>query len=157
MRTRRLDPLGGLAVLWGAASAGVIVVNGARLFNSYFMNALAPLAMLAAWLLAHALRGSRLRPVVVAATAVLMITLLVQRNYPARVFHWADRRFRATAWPGQTGNTYLERFGGYATNRGYSARANLELADYIRPTHRRTSACSSLASTAPASISRATG
>ena len=26
--------------LWGAASAGVIVVNGARLFNSYFMQAL---------------------------------------------------------------------------------------------------------------------
>ena len=30
-----------------------------------------------------------------------------------------------------TRNAYLERFGGYATNRGYSARANLELAEYI--------------------------
>ena len=27
---------------------------------------------------------------------------------------------------------YLERFGGYATGRGYSARANEELAEYVR-------------------------
>src|SRR6266568_2409951 len=35
-RTRRLPPIAGLAVLWGAAGAVVMIVNGARLFNSYF-------------------------------------------------------------------------------------------------------------------------
>ena len=29
-------------------------------------------------------------------------------------------------------NAYLERFGGYGNNRGYSARANAELAEYVR-------------------------
>ena len=130
VRTRRIDPLGGLAILWGAASAGVIVVNGARLFNSYFMNALPPLAVLTAWLLAHALRGSRLRPIVVVGTAIWMLSLLVQRNYPARVMHWATADFAQLRGRGES-NAYLERFGGYATNRGYSARANLELAEYI--------------------------
>src|SRR5690606_4149066 len=52
-RRRRLPPLAGLTIIWGAAATLVIVVNGARLFNSYFMQALPPLAILAAWLLAE--------------------------------------------------------------------------------------------------------
>ncbi len=37
-RTRRLPPLASLAVLWGAAAAIAIMVNGMWLFNSYFIQ-----------------------------------------------------------------------------------------------------------------------
>jgi len=45
-RARRLPPAAGLAVIWGGAAVLVIVVNGARLFNSYFIQALPPVALL---------------------------------------------------------------------------------------------------------------
>ena len=72
LRRRSLPPLAGLAVLWGAAATLVIVVNGARLFNTYFIQPLAPLALLAAWLLVEAARESRPRRIVAAATMALM-------------------------------------------------------------------------------------
>ena len=50
-------PCSGLAVFWGGAAALVIIVNGARLFNTYFIQAFAPLAVLAAWLLVDARRA----------------------------------------------------------------------------------------------------
>ena len=40
VRRRRLSPLAGLALIWGGAAALVIIVNGARLFNTYFIQAL---------------------------------------------------------------------------------------------------------------------
>jgi hypothetical protein len=130
-RTRRLPPLAGLAVIWGAAAAFVIVVNGARLFNSYFINAFPPLALLGAWLVFEAARGSRLRRGVVLATAALMVMLLLQRHYPARVFGSASDDFNYLR--GRTSEaTYLDDFGGYGDRRGYSARANTELARYVR-------------------------
>ena len=45
-------------MLWGAAAALVIMVNGARLFNTYFIQAFAPLAVLAAWLIVDRARAS---------------------------------------------------------------------------------------------------
>ena len=130
-RRRRLPPAAGLAVLWGGASAMVIAVNGAWLFNSYFIQAFAPLALLAAWLLAEAARTSTVHRVVAIATVVLMAVLLIQRGYVERVSTWAGAdlamlrgRIERTA--------YLERFGGYNNDRGYSARANEELAAYVR-------------------------
>jgi hypothetical protein len=131
VRNRRLPPAAGLAVLWGGAATLVIVVNGARLFNSYFIQALAPLALLGAWFLVDAARGSRLRRLAGAATAVLMAVLLLQRNSPARVLDWARADFdmlRGATPPA----AYLERFGGYGNGRGYSARANAELSAYVR-------------------------
>jgi hypothetical protein len=131
LRTRSIPPLAALAVVWGAAAALVIVVNGARLFNSYFINAHAPLAILGAWFLGDAWRGSRARGAIAAATAVLMCALLVQRGYGERVFGRA--RMDLEALRGRTDwQSYLEAYGGYANDRGYSARANAELADYIR-------------------------
>lgn len=144
VRRRRLPPLPGLALFWGAAAALVIIVNGARLFNSYFINALPPLALMGAWLLTptaapaavgQGARVRRVRQLLAVGTAILMVVLLVQRNYPARVASWmtADLAvLRGTLDQGQ----YLERFGGYANERGYSARAHDELARYI---HERTS------------------
>jgi hypothetical protein len=131
VRRRTLDALAGLAVLWGAAAALVIVVNGARLFNTYFIQALAPLAVLAAWLLAERPRHSVAWRVVSAATAALMLMMLVQRHYVARVYEFAHADLA-----GMRGvidrSTYLDRFGGYGNDRGYSARANEELANYVR-------------------------
>ena len=105
--------------------------NGARLFNSYFIQALPPLALLGAWLLTESARASRPRRAIAAAAAIIMAILLVQRGYAARVLHWT-----AADWGVLRGaldrTTYLERFGGYANQRGYSARANAELAAYVR-------------------------
>lgn len=130
-RTRRLSPIAGLAVIWGAAAALVIIVNGARLFNSYFIQALPPLAVLATWVLTESSRASRLRRAIAIATGVLMLVVVGHRQYPARVLDWtlADLdvlRGRVDRM------TYLERFGGYANGRGYSARANTEVAAYLR-------------------------
>ena len=107
----------------------MIVVNGARLFNSYFMNALPPLARaaaLAARSTPSAVRG-RARSSSLEQPSGCR-SLLVQRNYsgPRDALGGAD--FAQLRGRGDS-NAYLERFGGYATNRGYSARANLELAD----------------------------
>jgi 4-amino-4-deoxy-L-arabinose transferase-like glycosyltransferase len=128
-RKRRLSPLAGLAVLWGAAVALVILVNGIRMYNSYFVQAFAPLALFAAWLFTEAARRAHKPAAVVAA--VLMLALVVQRQYPVRVLTAAaadmDVLRGRIDW-----NTYLEMFGGYANNRGHSSRANAELAEYVR-------------------------
>jgi len=130
-RDRRLPPVAGLAIAWGGAAALVIIVNGARLFNSYFIQTFAPLALLGAWFLADALRGAPVRRMVALATIAVMALLLVQRGYGPRVFGWARADLDALRGR-EDRNTYFERFGGYGNNRGYSARANAELADYVR-------------------------
>ena len=127
---RRLDPLPALAIAWGAAAAVAIYANGAWLFNAYFSQALAPLAVLAAWLLAGAWKGRGIHRGAAWAAALLMLALLVSRNYPARVL--AAAQANAGALLGRVERvTYLERFGGYANNRGYSARANDELRSFL--------------------------
>ena len=129
--TRRLDPLPAMAIAWGGAAAVAIYANGAWLFNSYFSQALAPLAILSAWLLAGA-RGNRPSHRFAAwAAAALMLVLLLTRAYPARVLSVAAADLNELL--GRTDHSaYLERFGGYANGRGYSARANGELVSYIR-------------------------
>ena len=118
-------------MIWGAAAAAVIAVNGARLFNSYFIQAVPPLAVLATWTLTEATRGSRPRRIAAIATGVLMLVVLGQRNYAARVLE--STRADLDALRGRVDRlVYLERFGGYANKRGYSARANAELAAHVR-------------------------
>jgi hypothetical protein len=130
-RTRRAPALAGLAMIWGAAAALVIVVNGARLYNIYFITAFAPLALIGAWVLAGWTRESSGRRNIAFATMGVMAVLLVQRHYVAKVFDWAGANYQVLRG-GIDRAAYLERFGGYATGRGYSARANAELADYVR-------------------------
>jgi hypothetical protein len=65
------------------------------------------------------------------ATAILMLALLVQRHYVARVYEWAEADL-AVMRGVLDRSTFLDRFGGYGNDRGYSARANDELASYIR-------------------------
>lgn len=130
-RRRSLGPLAGLTVIWGAAAALVIVVNGARLFNSYFIQALAPLSLLAAWVLTESARASRPRRAIAVVTGVLMIVVLLQRHYPAKVFGSARADFDVLRGRADA-TAYLEGFGGYDNRRGYSARANSEVAAYVR-------------------------
>jgi hypothetical protein len=130
-RKKSIAALPGLAVLWGGTAALVIIVNGARLFNSYFIQAFAPLAILAAWLLGQAARGPFARQAVSMGTAALMLFVLWDRHYPAKVYEWAQADLDVMR--GRIDRpTYLDRFGGYANDRGYSARANDELATYVR-------------------------
>ncbi len=130
VRRRSIGALPGLAVLWGGAAALVIVVNGVRLFNTYFIQAFAPLAVLATWLLVER-RASLSGRVTGLATAALMLALLVQGHYPTRVYEWAQADLAVMR--GQLDRTaFLDRFGGYGNDRGYSARANDELATYVR-------------------------
>lgn len=130
-RRRTLDALAGLAVIWGGAAALVIVVNGARLFNTYFIQPFAPLALLATWLLVARARVSSGARLISLVTAAVMVMLLVQRHYVARVYEFIEAdlgMMRGTI----DRPAYLEKFGGYGNDRGYSARANEELAAYIR-------------------------
>jgi hypothetical protein len=131
LREKRLPPLPALAVIWGAACVAVIVVNGARLFNSYFIQALPPLSLLGSWVLATAFRGQARSRALGAGLVFVMAMLLVQRDYAGRVFGTFATDMRVLT--GQMDRSqYLERFGGYGNGRGYSARANTELAEYIR-------------------------
>lgn len=131
VRRRRLDPLSGLAVCWGGTAALVIVVNGARLFNTYFIQAFAPLAILAAWLVVDRGRASRGARVLSFITAMLMLVILVDRHYLARVYEFAAADL-AVMRGTLDRSAFLDLFGGYGNDRGYSARANEELAAYIR-------------------------
>ena len=131
LRTRRLPPMAGLAVIWGGAAALVIVVNGARLFNSYFTQAYPPLAVLAIWMLFQWAPRVPWRRAAAVGTALLALVILVRRDYVGRVIETTSADVAALS--GRIDRTsYLERFGGYDNNRGYSARAIAELADYIR-------------------------
>ncbi len=130
-RSRRCSPLAGLALLWGASGTMVIVVNGMYLFNSYFLQLFAPLALMTAWVIVEAPRTSQAYRWVRAGTLTAMFVLLAVRNYPAQI--WENASADARSLLGRVDRAaYLERFGGYANARGYSARANTELADYVR-------------------------
>ena len=129
--SKRLEPLPALAIAWGAAAAVAIYANGAWLFNAYFSQALAPLAILAAWLVAGLWHGPAWRRGLASLAALLMVALLVTRGYPARVWSWSKTDVDALV--GRLDRvSHLERFGGYANARGYSARANDELVTYLR-------------------------
>jgi 4-amino-4-deoxy-L-arabinose transferase-like glycosyltransferase len=132
VRRRPLDPLASLAIWWGAAAALTIAVQGVRLYSTYFIQAFPPLALLSTWMLMQMADRHIVRRVVAAATAALMLYLVVDRGYVAKVV--GSARVDLAALRGQMPvNDYLERFGGYdSTSRGYSARANAEVADYIR-------------------------
>ena len=132
VRRRPLDPLASLAIWWGAAAALTIAVQGVRLYSTYFIQAFPPLALLSTWTLLQIADRSAVRRVVGVATAALMLWLIVDRGYVPKVV--ASARVDLAALRGALpASDYLERFGGYGDkSRGYSARANAEVAEYIR-------------------------
>lgn len=131
IRGRRIAPLAAAGIAWGVGATLVIGVNGMRLFNTYFIQVLPPLALTAAWLLDGGWSSSRPIRAVAAATVILMGWLLVSRDFLPRV---VDRfTTDVAAWRGTIDRAdYLQTFGGYANGRGYSARANDELATYLK-------------------------
>jgi hypothetical protein len=131
LRSRRLDAVCALAIAWGAAAALAIVANGARLFPTYFIQAFAPLAVLAAWLFAGAGRRGVVGRLAALVAAVLMIALLVGRHYPAKVYGSARDDFDQIRGRSDR-EAYLQTFGGFANARGYSAWANDQLAAFVR-------------------------
>ena len=59
-----------------------------------------------------------------------MVAATVNGHYGSRAFNWL--RSDAAALRGEIDRaSYLQQFGGYENRRGYSARANDELADYV--------------------------
>jgi hypothetical protein len=129
-RRRALPPLAGFALAWGTAAVLVIVVNGARLFNSYFINALPPLALMAAWFLGDASWSTRARKAIAAVVMMLMAFLLLHRDYVGRLLDSAHPDYQAMRGSIDR-KAYLDRFGEYGNQRGFSARANEELATYV--------------------------
>ncbi len=131
VRTRRVSAFAALAVAWGAGAALTIATNGIFLFNTYFIQALAPLALLATWLFAAGRSQTMVHRAGAVAAAALIVVVLWQRHFVSRVTEFVDLDGRALAGSLDE-TTYLERFGGYGNGRGYSARANAEVAAYIR-------------------------
>ena len=140
VRGRSVSPLAGLAMCWGGASALVIFVNGARLFNTYFIQVLPPLALMVTWLFFDWPGRSAARRSIAAIVAVVMVAILAGfRIHEPRKVGSYFARVMASVGPnidqalGRTDRmAYLDRDGNYGRPRGYSARANAELAAYIR-------------------------
>jgi hypothetical protein len=118
-----------LALAWGAASVLVIVVNGMRLYYTYFVQALAPLSIVAAWWLTTWWKESRVQRVIVAAALGLSAIVLVREHYASKV--WEDLTSNVGELTGRGDHSaFLDRFG--SSTGGYSARAHEELATYIK-------------------------
>jgi hypothetical protein len=125
-----------LAIAWLAATLIAIAANGARMYATYFLPTGPPLALLVGSLFDRS-AGRTLNPQRLLNTAIVVLAgiVAVHSHYPDRLVRYtaADiAQLRGTA--PRAG--YLEMFGGYANGRGYSARANDELASYLR-THSR--------------------
>jgi hypothetical protein len=130
-RSRGLDETPALAIALGGGAAIAIAANGARLYNSYFVQALPPLAVMGAWLFAGVTRRARGHQAAAVAMMVLSVVMLARRSYPERVYECVATDLEQLLGRGDRA-TYLERFGSYANNRGYSARANSEMTTYLR-------------------------
>lgn len=123
----------GLGVCWLAAATIAAAANGFRLYTTYFMPTLPPLAWLAAWLFSATAAGPRERLVKALEICVLVLALVAAHRGGYFVRGWQATAADVAglmAWTDRS--TYLERFGGYANGRGYSARANAELTEYLR-------------------------
>ncbi len=129
-----------LAIAWLAAVVIAAAANGVRMYATYFLPAAPPLALLAGSLFDRR-TGGRARPLLSAAAVVFAGIVAVHSHYPDRLVRYtaADlAQLRGTApraayLDGSARRAaYLEMFGGYANGRGYSARANAELAAYLR-------------------------
>jgi hypothetical protein len=126
--TRTADPLSRLLPCWlGFALIGAMG-GGVRLYNAYFIPCLPALTMLVAWIVTRPVR-SRTRADYVGAIVALLAAgaIAVRTNSPARV--WTTTQ--ADLGDARDHVAYLQRFGGYANDRGYSARANDELVQWL--------------------------
>jgi len=117
-----------LAIVWLAGVLVAVAANGIRMYSTYFLPAAAPVALLAGWFLAEYSRGAR---AIVAGLVLLAAAGLAWRSQaPQRAIRYVGAdigRMRGTL----AREPYLDMFSS-RNRRGYSARANAELADYLR-------------------------
>jgi Dolichyl-phosphate-mannose-protein mannosyltransferase len=130
-RRTRSGSAASLGVVWLGAALVAIVLNGPRMFQTYFVPSLVPLCFLFAWLLDQVL-ASRHRSRTIAAVLLLGLlgVMLVRSGSVARavsVTSWDARHLF-----GYTDRqAYLARFQSQAS-RAFSAADNERLADYVR-------------------------
>lgn len=120
-----------LGILWLGASLASIVLNGPRMFHTYFLPPLVPLSLLFAWLLDRIIALPRGRRAVAAVLVLgVMAAMLVRSGSVARaisVTTWDVERLS-----GQLDRQeFLQRFRSRYTE-SFSAADNAQLADYIR-------------------------
>ncbi len=122
-----------LGVCWLAAAVIAAAANGIRLYSTYFIPAGVPLALLTGWLFSRIAENRNPRRRMAAAGAIISVACAValRSHYPARVWTTLVADIEAHGATGDRRLEYLQRFGGYQTGRGYSARANAELATYL--------------------------
>ena len=132
-RWRRTKPaaVASLGVFWLGAALLAVVLNGPRMFGTYFMPALVPLGLLSAWLFDQALApGRRLR----AVAAILLFGFTGLMVYRSGSLARAIDVTRADAqqlFGASDRSDYLLRYRSRAT-RAYSAADNERLAEYLR-------------------------
>jgi hypothetical protein len=130
VRTRRILPLPALCFCWLAASAVAIGANGIRMYTTYFIPPVPALSMAVAWLVVDwPGRGRRWLSIVAIA---LGLGVAVSRGGADRFVETTRADWHQLNSKEGGSRLYLERFGGYATGRGYSARANAELAEFVK-------------------------
>jgi hypothetical protein len=123
--------------VWLTASIVAAAANGTRVYSTYFQQCLPPLALLAGLLLAGPVPGAARLRWRNAALAVVML-VGIWRVQKVGVFERVSTamtadlgQWRARPDDRQARLEYLGRFGSYAAGRGFSARANAELTDYL--------------------------
>ena len=128
-RRTRPGAAASLGVLWLAAAFLAIVLNGPRMFQTYFMPSLVPLCLLAAWLVDRAFKR---RSKVAAGLLVAFAGIMLFRSGSVQ------RAAGQTAWDtrhllGQLERRdYLELFQSRTVPRPFSAADNERLAEYLR-------------------------
>jgi hypothetical protein len=126
---RAVPPIPLAATIWLAAVIVAIAANGVRMYANYFLPAAPPIALLGGWFLAEYGRGRRAIAVAIVLAAAAAVTWRSHAVERAGRYVSADAEIlRGTL----AREPYLELFGGYGNGRGYSARANAELTDYLR-------------------------
>jgi hypothetical protein len=128
-RSRRIVPVPALCACWLAAAAVAIAANGIRMYSTYFIPPVPALAMAVAWMLVE--WPGRRRWLLAASIVAVAIAVAVSRGSAVRLVRTTAADWAQLSGTDRNLNLYLEQFGGYATGRGYSARANAELAEYI--------------------------
>jgi hypothetical protein len=130
-RRTRAGSAASLGIVWLGAALAAIVLNGPRMFQTYFVPSLVPLCFLVAWLLDQVFESGRRWRVTRAALVLgLMSVMLVRSGSVARAVsmtRWDTRHLFGYT----ERQAYLARFQSQAT-RAFSAADNERLADYVR-------------------------
>jgi len=132
-RWRQTKPalVAALGVFWLGAALLAIVLNGPRMFQTYFMPALVPLCLLSAWLLDQAFAPARRWRLATAALVVALIAIMLVRSGSPRRVADITRADTLQLFGSTERQDYLRRFQSRST-QAFSAADAETLADYLR-------------------------